>query len=379
MSLDEAVGRYVAAPLRAHIDHPAFDNSAMDGYAVRIADVQANDFLLPVVGTSSAGEAQKSLAPGTAMRIYTGAALPLGADAVVIQEDVQLSGDRIRLPAAVRAGANVRRRGEDYRAGDVLYKQGRRIRAIDIALLAAAGTERVSVARRAHVLVVSTGNELVPVGRALGPGEIYESNGRVLRALLRSFGVDVTDAGIVRDDAEALHAVFATADRYDFVITSGGASVGAPDVVKSVYEKLGTIDLWKVRVKPGKPIAFGHLGARTHFFALPGNPLSTLVTYKLFVEPSLVRWHGGEPREWRLEATATNAFHRTPGRTEFLRACLTAEDGRLTAHVLPGQGSHQLGALRETNGLIRVEAVSTGFAAGDRVTVLPFDFLGDSP
>lgn len=372
--LEQALARYLAEPLHARVDHPGFDNSMMDGYAVRVADARAHDFVLPVVGASSCGDAPKTLASATAMRIYTGAPLPEGADAVVIQEDVKIESGRVRLPASVEIGDNVRYRGEDYRTGEALYAPGRRLNALDLALLGSAGIDRISVYRRARAMVASTGNELVPPGHALEPGQIFESNRLAISAQLRVLGVDVVDGGIVPDDVNALRAVLARCGEYDFVITSGGASVGDHDLVKQAFNEIGTIQLWKVRIKPGKPVAFGHVGSRTHFFVLPGNPVSSLVTYKFFVEPAVTVWYHGEPQTWQLTAVAEKPFRRRPGRTEFLRARLRTENGRLLAEPLSGQGSHMVGALRYTNGFIRVEAESEGFAAGDEVTVLPLTF-----
>lgn len=369
--LEAAGGRYGAEIVRARVDHPLFDNSSMDGYAVNVADAQARDCVLPVAGASSCGDAPKALTAGTAMRIYTGAPLPRGADAIVIQEDVEANDGRVRLPSELRTGQYVRYRGEDFREGEELYRPGHRFAAADLALLATAGFDAVAVYRAPRALIVATGNELVPPGGALAPGQIYQSNSVALSVALRAAGAEVTDAGIVRDEPERLRAVLARGGDYDFVITTGGASVGDHDLVRQVFAEVGELRMWKVRIKPGKPIAFGHIGARTHFFALPGNPVSTLVTFKLFVEPALAVWHHGEPAFWRLQAIAANAFERDPGRTEFLRARLRVENGRLLAEALSGQGSHMIGALRHTNGFIRVEAESNGFAAGDTVEVLP--------
>ncbi|HEX7043201.1 MAG TPA: gephyrin-like molybdotransferase Glp [Burkholderiales bacterium] len=374
VALEHALGRFLAEPLAARVDHPGFDNSMMDGYAVNAAEARAHDFVLPVVGESSCGSAPRSLAPGTAMRIYTGAPLPAGADTVVIQEDVRLEDGRVHLPRTLAAGENVRYRGEDYRAGEALYAPGRRLTALDIALVASAGVDAVSVCRRPRVLVAATGNELVPPGRALAPGQIYESNRLALALQLRALGAAVEDGGIVRDELAALDALLARAEDYDFIVTSGGASVGDYDLVRQAFSRRGTLTLWKVRIKPGKPLAFGRIGARTHFFVLPGNPVSSVVTYKLIVEPALHVWHHAQPVQWQLRARATAGFRRTPGRTEFLRARLTQDAGRLLAEPLAGQGSHMLGALRYTNGFIRVEADSAGFAAGEEVLVLPLAF-----
>jgi molybdopterin molybdotransferase len=373
-ALAAACGRFLAAEARARVDNPAFDNSAMDGYALNTADL-AGDPRLPLKGEACAGDAPATLERGTAMRIYTGAPLPAGADSVVMQEDVQLEGTNVVFPESVAAGQHLRRRGEDFRAGEALYVRGRRLTAGDIALLSAAGIAEVSVYRPARVLVVATGNELVEPGTPLAPGQIYEANRLATLLQLRALGVEAVDGGMVRDDPAALRALLARAGEYDFVITSGGASVGDYDLVKRVFAEIGgAVNFWKVRIKPGKPIAFGRVGERTHFFALPGNPVSSLVTYKLFVEPALVVWHHGEAQRLELQALAANDFHRGPGRTEFLRARLYREDGRLMVEALKGQGSHMLKPIAVTNALIRVEHDSAGFARGDAVRVLVLGF-----
>jgi molybdopterin molybdotransferase len=369
--LAQALGRFLAAPVGARVDHPGFDNSAMDGYALRVADAIAGDFRLPLAGISRCGDAPGTLAPGTAMRIFTGAPLPAGADTVVIQEDVKLSGETVVLPRRVETDQHIRRRGEDFREGEALYAPGRRLSAWDLALLATAGVDAVAVWARPRALVVATGDELVAPGTTLRPGQVYESNRLAALSLLARLGAETVDGGTVRDDPAALRALLRDAQEYDFIVTSGGASVGDHDVVKQVFAEIGEINFWKVRVKPGKPVAVGHVGARAHFFALPGNPVSSLVTFKLFVEPAVYVWHRGAAPALTLPAEAANGFHRRPGRTEFLRARLFTRDGRLLAEVLKGQGSHMLGPFRHTNGLIRVEAESAGFDPGQAVTVIP--------
>lgn len=371
VALEDACGRYAAAELRAAIDYPPFDNTSMDGYAVRTADLERHDFVLPVVGESSCGAVPAALAPGTAMRIFTGAPLPAGADTVVIQEDVRAGDGKAAFPKSVRPDQNIRLRGGDFHAGDLLYNRGRRLSAYDLALSSSAGLATIPVFRRARVLVIATGDELVARGTALKPGQIYESNRLALLLQLRQSGLDAVDGGVVRDDADALRQVLRDTSGYDFVITSGGASVGDHDLVKRVFAEIGQINFWKARIKPGKPIAFGHVGERTHFFALPGNPVSSLVGYKLFVEPALIAWHHGDPDRLMLTATAANEFRRAAGRTEFLRARLHGENGKLYATVLRGQESHMVGPLRDTNAFIRVEADSTGFRTGESVAVVP--------
>ncbi len=371
LTLTEVHGRFTAQELRAQVDNPAFDNSAMDGYALRAADLVAAGFVLPRRGECRCGDAPKKLAPGTAMRIFTGAPIPEGADTIVIQEDVKLEGDRVVFPKSVQPGSHLRRRGEDFRRDEVLYPPGRRLSAFDLALLSTAGIAKIPVYARARALVVATGDELVAPGLPLRPGQIYESNGLATLMLLRELGVEAVNGGTVRDEPAALRDLLKSSTDFDFVITSGGASVGDHDLVKQVFAEIGQIKFWKVKIKPGKPIAFGRVGSRTHFFALPGNPVSSLVTFKLFVEPAIVAWHHATPHMLQLSATAANDFRRHPGRTEFLRAHLKTEGGKLMATALRSQGSHMLGPLRETNGFIRVEADSAGFKQGENVLVVP--------
>ncbi len=376
VSLADALGRYTARETRAVVDNPAFDNSAMDGYAVHAADLVATDFVLPLAGESRCGDAPGKLSPGTTMRIFTGAPIPAGADSVVIQEDIKRQDTSVVFPKTVQPGSNIRRCGEDFRAGEVLYVPGRRLNAYDLALVSAAGVGEIPVYKKARALVVATGDELVAPGTPLKPGQIYESNRLTTLLQLRQLGVEVVDGGTVRDDPTALRALLESAGDYDFVVTSGGASVGDHDLVKKVFAEIGEINFWKVKIKPGKPIAFGRVGRRAHFFALPGNPVSSLVTFKLFVEPAMIAWHHGVPRSWQLPAIAASDFRRHAGRTEFLRARLYIENGKLLAQALRGQGSHMLGALRETNGFIRVEAECAGFHQGDAVTVMPLEMGG---
>jgi len=369
--LPQAHGRYTARELSARVDNPAFDNSAMDGYALRAADLVTANFVLPRQGESRAGAPPSRLMPGTTMRIFTGAPMPDGADTIVIQEDVKFEGDRVVFPKTAQPGSYLRRRGEDFRASDVLYAPGRRLSAYDLALLSAAGVVEVPVFRRARALVVATGDELVAPGQPLGPGQIYESNRLATLMLLQERGVDAVDGGTVRDEPAALRQLLKSAADFDFVVTSGGASVGDHDLVKQVFAEIGRIEFWKVKIKPGKPVAFGRVGSRTHFFSLPGNPVSSLVTFMLFVDPALTAWNHGAPHLSHLSAQAVNDFRRHPGRTEFLRARLYTESGRLLALALPGQGSHMLKPIRETNGFIRVEAESAGFKQGETVTAIP--------
>lgn len=372
VALGRALGRYLSALVPARVDNPAFDNSAMDGYAVATADLVAARGRLRVVGEASCGDSPGRLSPGTTMRIFTGAPVPIGADSVVMQEDVVREADEARFATTPAVGQYIRRRGEDFRSDEQLYAPGQRLRAQDLALLSAAGVAEVPVRRRPRALVVATGNELVAPGTPLQPGQIYESNRLATLLWLESAGAEAIDGGTVRDEPAALRTLLARADEYDFVITSGGASVGDHDLVKQVFAEIGQIDFWRVKIKPGKPVAFGKIGNQTHFFSLPGNPVSSLVTFKLFVEPALAAWHGASYRMPLMSAVAAADYsRRDAARMEFLRARLTQDGAQLVAEVLQGQGSHQIGTMRRTNALLRVDVDVSAFRKGDTVTVMP--------
>lgn len=373
VSLRQALGRFVAKELCARVDNPAFTNSAMDGYALALADLVAAGFELPLRGESRCGDPPGALTRGTAMRIFTGAPLPDGADAVVIQEDIRLERGKVVFPRTVQPGQNLRRRAEDFHAGDSLYAPGRRLTVYDLALLSSAGVDRIPVYPRARAFVVATGDELVAPGTPLKPGQIYESNRLATLLQLEALGVEVIDGGTVPDEPMALRALLKTCAGYDFVVTSGGASVGDHDLVRQAFSEIGEVDFWKARIKPGKPLAFGRLGERGHFFALPGNPVSSLVTFKLFVEPAVLAWNHAVPDMMpEFAAKAGNGLKRHPGRTEFVRARLHLDRaGHLIATALRGQGSHQIGTLRDTNGLIKVAEDSAGFEQGDTVIAIP--------
>jgi len=360
VSLAEADGRFLARSATALVDNPAFDNSAMDGYAVSTQALVDNNFVLPLVGEAACGDAPGKLTADSCMRIFTGAPLPAGADAVVIQEDIKVEegpdDTKIHFPHTAQPGQNLRLAGEDFKSGDRFFAPGHRLTPADLALLSSAGIAEVNVWRRPRALVIATGSELVSPGQPLQPGQIYESNRLATTLMLQGLGVEVTDGGSVRDEPDAVRKMFADAGNFDFVITSGGVSVGDHDLVKDAFGEIGKIDFWKVRVKPGKPVAFGHIGERCHFLGLPGNPVSSLVTFKLFLEPALYAWNHAPYRMQQMQAILENDYSRHAGRTEFLRARIDVDaDGALHATILKGQGSHMLGTLKDANGLVRME------------------------
>ncbi len=371
--LDQALNHYVGTTLTAQVDNPAFDNSAMDGYAINCKDLdEANGYQLSLIGEAACGSAPAQLAPNSTMRIFTGAPLPQGADSVVMQENIEVSdGGKITFPEEVKIGGNIRRRGEDFKKGDNLYNSGHQITSNDLALLATAGIAQPIVWTPPRILVIATGDELISPGDTLQPGQIYESNRLTTIAQLAELGVTHVDSDTLRDDPNILREHFAGAQNYDFIITSGGASVGDYDLVKQIFSEIGEISFWKARIKPGKPIAFGRVGERSHFFALPGNPVASLVTFKLFIEPALIHWHHGTFHDPQLQARALGPYQRRPGRREFLRAQLSIDNGILCAMPLPGQGSHMVRPLNQTNGFIVVNETSSGFKDGDTITAIP--------
>lgn len=373
VSLLEAQNRVLACDVMAPVNVPPCDNSAMDGYAVRVAD--AAQPTLPVAGVIYAGAAPGVLAPGTAQRIFTGAPLPAGADAVVIQEDVQRSDDRITIEPAVivRAGDNIRRAGEDIGIGSCLLSRGQRLRAADIGLLAAVGIAQVAVNACLRVGLLCTGDELLEPGDAPQPGKIYNSNRYLLAALLRELGCEVIDAGIVVDELVATQdALQSLSQQADLVISTGGVSVGDADFVKQAVLALGTLDVWKIAVKPGKPLAFGQVCGKP-FFGLPGNPVSAFVTFLLFVRPFLQIAQGCTVQPPRtVPAVAGFVWPKAGKREEYLRVSLQRADNALVAMALPNQGSGVLSSVSRADALLRVPVGHT-FAVGDSVECLLLD------
>ena len=349
---------YAAAAETARVDLPPFDNSAMDGYAVRAADLAQASESTPVslkqVGRIGAGELFKStIAAGQCVRLFTGSALPPGADAVVMQEDVTVQGDSIRFVEPVRPFENVRLKGEDVHAGATIVNPGNRLEATSLSLLAATGNADVEVFRKLKVALLSTGSELVePKERIpLQDGKIYESNLTMLSALLRDINVDSISRQIVGDDLASTISKLENAFENDFVITTGGVSVGEFDYVKDAFVKLGgKIDLWRIALRPGKPFVYGTFGEK-HLFGLPGNPVSAFVTFLLLVRPALLKAMGARNLELpRLEGELTEGITNRGDRRHFVRA--RWEAGKIR---VPGtQASHMIGTLGEANCLIDV-------------------------
>lgn len=365
---EEAFGRVLALDVAAPFDVPEADNSAMDGYAVRAGDLPGR---LRVTGTIQAGHpAQSRVEPGTAMRIMTGAYVPEGADTVVQVELTDGGVDEVNVGKALASGANIRRRGSDMRAGDVVLHRGARIGAAEVALLAGVQQQTVDVGRRPEVAILSTGDELIDAGEPRAFGRIVNTNAPLLAALVRDAGATPRLLGIVRDTREATIAALQSASSSDFILTSGGVSVGAFDFVKEALDALGAqMRFWKVAMKPGKPVVLSRLGDSI-CFGLPGNPVSCFVSFHLFVAPALRKAAGEEgsllPPMVRGRVTAPL---RATDRRVYFRARVVAQDGELLAEPLASQGSGSLTSMTGANALAVVEA-NTSVDAGAAVPLL---------
>jgi molybdopterin molybdotransferase len=370
--LPDAAGRVAAEPARSAVDLPPFDRSAMDGYAVRAADT-APGVALRLAGGVAAGEvAAATLEPGTAAPISTGAAIPRGADAI-LQSELAVERDGTVAPErALEPGMHVRYRGEDVHAGDELAPAGSVLTLPRISALASAGVGEVSVHRRARLHLIVTGSELLPLGAPPEPGRIHESNGLMVRLLAERAGAEIVDHGVIGDDREATRSAVETGLEGDVLVVSGGVSVGPHDHVKPAFESCGVEEVfWRVRIKPGKPLWFGRRGD-TLVFGLPGNPLSTIVCFCMFIEPALRRLAGERDARPRLEAgRLTTAAKASDGRTTFLTATLRpGADGVLEATPTERQGSHMTGALGESEGFAVAPEEAGELPAGAPVDVL---------
>ncbi|MDN3919949.1 molybdopterin molybdotransferase MoeA [Roseateles violae] len=366
----EALGRVLAADVVSQLDVPPADNTAMDGYALRAADEALG--WLPISQRVPAGTVPAQLAPGTAARVFTGAPIPPGADCVVMQEQCEAGEGRVRVPADLRPGQHIRRRGEDVQKGSTVLSAGHKLDAAALGLAASVGAAQLSVAARPRVALFSTGDELVMPGEPLKPGAIYNSNRFMLRGLLEGLGCEVVDLGIVPDKLDATRAALReAASQADLIISSGGVSVGEEDHLRPAVQAEGRLDLWQIALKPGKPLAYGRV-ADAHFIGLPGNPVSSFVTFLLLVRPVILRLQGATrlaPRTYTLRADF--AWPKPDRRREFLRARLN-ETGGLA--LFPSQSSGVLSSAVWGDGLVDNPA-GQAIAAGDSVAFLPFNEL----
>ncbi len=373
VELLDALGAVLAETIEAGIDVPGCAMSSMDGYAVSTADLAASGATtLPVSQRIPAGAEGEELAPGSAARIFTGAPIPDGADAVIIQEDVEAVDDGIRFEVRPEPGANIRPAGNDIRRGTTILEAGMRLRAQDIGLAASVGLRRLQVFAPIRVGMFFTGDELVEPGQALPKGKIYDSNRYTLHGLLEAMGCEIVDLGIVGDTLDAtMQAMSRACGQADLVVTCGGVSVGEEDHVRVAIERLGDLRMWRIGIKPGKPLAYGQIDD-TAFMGLPGNPVSVFATFCLFVIPVIKVLQG---RRWRkpisLPVTAAFDWPRPDSRREFLRARLITEDGRTAAEIYPNQDSGVLTSTVWADGFVEIPEGGT-VEAGDTVDYLPF-------
>ena len=376
--LAAADGRVAAQDVFARNALPPFANAAVDGYAVRHSDLAAGaETVLPVSGRIAAGAAAEAARPEGAVRIFTGAPMPPGADTVFMQEDVRRDGGHVILPPGLKPGANARPAGEDLERGGLAIPAGQRLRPQDLALAAATGHAQIAVRRRLRVALFSTGDELTEPGAPLRPGAIHDSNRILIATLLTRLGVAVADFGILRDDPALIAGRLAEAAAdHDLILTSGGVSTGEEDHVKAAVEARGRLMLWRLAIKPGRPVAAG-LVAGTPFVGLPGNPVAVYVTLLFVLRPLLARLGGAlyvPPLPWTVRAGFP--YRKKAGRREFVRASLAhAADGTPEARKFPRDGAGILTSLTGSEGLVALPDDATGLAPGDPVAYFPHALL----
>lgn len=378
LPLLEARGRILADAVTAGISLPSFDNSAMDGYAVRSEDLAGaspeHPVTLPIAMEAAAGAgAMPMLRPGTCCRIMTGGPVPPGADAIVKIEETSLSDGRVTFSRPASLGEFVRKAGEDLKAGDRLLEAGSLLTPSRLAMLAAVGLAEVAVHAPPTVAILTTGNELVPPGQPLRPGQIYDSNAIAMAALVAETGAQPVILGVIPDDRAETRRLLEAAMRHDVLLTSGGVSMGAYDYVSDVLRELGEVSFERVAQQPGKPLTYALLDGKPAF-GLPGNPVSTRVCFEVYVRPALRAIMGhGDPERPRVTVAMAEACTKRQGLTTFLRAVVSQGSNGFEATLAGGQGSHMLGSMARANALLWVPAEKTGLSAGERVEALLLD------
>ncbi|HTM60321.1 MAG TPA: gephyrin-like molybdotransferase Glp [Burkholderiales bacterium] len=363
-----ALGRVLAQEIVPDINVPSHDNSAMDGYAVRFADIEKP---LTEIGTALAGKPfGGTVGAGECVRIMTGAVMPAGSDTVVIQEVAKRDGNRITVPPGQKRAQNVRYAGEDLKIGVPVLSPGKYLRPAELGLISSLGLGEVQVRRKVRVAFFSTGDELASIGTKLKEGEVYDSNRYTLHGMLSRLGVEIEDLGVVRDDPQALEAALHKAARADAIITTGGVSVGEADFIKQLMAKLGEVLFWKIAMRPGRPMAFGRIG-NAYLFGLPGNPVAVMVTFYQFVRDALLHLSGRQDDYAipLLRATAAENLRKVPGRTEYQRGVLFRDGGEWKVRITGQQGSGVLRSMAEANCFIVLEHERGAIKAGEPVSV----------
>ena len=381
VTIREALYRTLAEDVLSSINVPAYTNSAMDGYAISSDDL-VNTKTFSIAGTAFAGKPYTgSILPGQCIRIMTGAPICAGIDTVIMQEHVDIFDKQITLSDAYssihKAGQNIREKGEDLKQGSPAIKAGRRLSASDVGLLASLGISEVKIKRKLRIAILSTGDELRDLGEPLNEGQIYDSNRYTIYSMLNRPGIDIIDYGIVKDDPHLIRSAFQTAsESADIIITSGGVSVGDADYVKQTLEELGTVNFWKIAMKPGRPLAVGKI-KNAYFFGLPGNPVSAMVTFYQFLQPAIRQIMGQEQIENpSIQMKCISSLKKRPGRVEFQRGkIMTDENGLKVVKSTGNQGSHVLSSMSEANCFIILPMETGNVEADSLVEVQPFDGL----
>ncbi len=375
ISLSAATGRILAETITAPLDTPPARVSAMDGYAISSNDIKPEGFSLIQAGTSWAGRpCEKSLKAGQCVRIFTGAIVPEQADSIIIQEQVTTTDSTVQFPANCLAGQYIRDKGSDIKKGQILLPANKKLSPIDCALLASVGIRSFKVKRKINIAFFSTGDEIKSPGQRLQPGQIYNSNRYALYGFLQDSRFSITDMGIVADDKSLLkQTLLSSTEKYDVIITTGGASVGDADYMAEILAESGQVNFWKLAIKPGKPLAFGNIN-NSLYFGLPGNPVSSIVTFQKIVSPALDKLSGSEIKQpLQLQAVCESDIKKIPGRQEFQRGLLVQHGpGKLSVSQAGGQDSHHLKALSQANCYIVLPADCRGVKKGETVIVEPF-------
>jgi molybdopterin molybdotransferase len=376
LEISEAIGRVLATPIHSPINVPPFDNSAMDGYAVRLVDFNHSSSL-PLSGQSFAGHPFTDKWPeNTCIRIMTGAQIPDGCDAVVMQEDIKINADSsIAFDSdSIKRGQNIRLQGNDISAGSTVFNTGHKLTLRDLPILASLGIANVTVYQQVKVAIFSTGDEVKPLTETLEPGDIYDSNRYGLIPLFENFGAEVIDLGIIEDDKSAIEKTFEHAQEIaDVVVTSGGVSVGEADYTKEILDEMGEIGFWKIAIKPGKPFAFGQL-PKAFFCGLPGNPVSAAITAHVLAEPFIAKLSGHA--EWspspKLPAISLSNFKKRPGRTDYQRGIYRVEDGKLVVESCANQSSGAFMSMSIANCYVIIEQDRGNVSTQETVIIQPF-------
>ncbi|HEU0218698.1 MAG TPA: gephyrin-like molybdotransferase Glp [Stellaceae bacterium] len=373
--LGEALGRVLAHDLVAAMNVPPHANSAVDGYAIIHADLLPDrDTVLPVTGRAAAGHPLgRAIERGEAIRIFTGAPMPEGADTVMMQEDCVISKGQVTMKPGLKKGANRRHAGEDVAEGAIVQHAGRRLGPADLGLVAALGHDRLRVHKRLRVALISTGDEVRNPGAPLPPGAIYDANRIMLDSLLRGLGCTVSDLGIIADRETALADILAeAAEQHDLIVTSGGVSTGEEDHVKAAIERLGRLDFWRLAIKPGRPVALGQVSG-VPLIGLPGNPVAAALTFAIIGRPLILRLAGAvEPAPQTFRVTAAFAYKKRAGRREYVRVTLARNDGALMALKYPKDGAGILSSVVNCDGFVIVDEAATQLEPGTAVEFLPF-------